>query len=69
MDTYTINLMVEREQRRFLAEKFSDWEAMNGIMLMPEKLDPKKDRITQLVDDALKYQALFPKGQPQQGGQ
>jgi hypothetical protein len=55
---YEVRLLVERERRRILAQKFSDWEAVNGIMLMPMKIDPKKGRIEQLVDGALFMNAI-----------
>jgi hypothetical protein len=58
MDDYTISLMVEREKRRFLAQKMIAWENENGIQFMPIKPDVKKTRIEQLVDEALFMDAL-----------
>ena len=58
MSDYEIYLLAEREQRRMLAQKITDWERANGVALMPVKFDPKQPRIEQLVEDTLKLQAL-----------
>jgi hypothetical protein len=59
MSGYEIHLLVERERRRVLAQKFHDWEAMNGLVLMPMEYDPRKTRFEQLIDDTLKKRELL----------
>ena len=53
MSNDVIRQMIEREQRKQVAQKIRIWEHINGMTLTPMKRDSTRSRMEQIVDDVM----------------